>query len=202
MNKKRLLVLTLTASVLLSTACTHAGSIWAKRDKNARAVYADDVARQIGDVLTITITENSKVDNKAKRDMKKETDRSTIFNGDIGDFADLGEFGMSAQSGNELKSKADYKDERKFVDSITVVVVDILPNRNLVILGTRNRDISGDTQTIEVSGIVRPSDVAFDNTVKSEQVADFRIVSRNGGVSAPYTKPGWLGSIFDIVWPF
>jgi len=202
MNNKRLLVLALTASVLLSTACTQAGSIWAKRDKNARAVYADDVARQIGDVLTITITENSKVDNKAKRDMKKETDRSTIFNGDLGGFADLGEFGMAAESGNELKSKADYKDERKFADNITVIVVDILPNRNLVVLGTRNRDISGDTQTIEVSGIVRPSDIAFDNTVKSEKVADFRIVSRNGGVSAPYTKPGWLGGILNIVWPF
>ena len=202
MNNKILLILVLTASIFLSTACSHAGSIWAKRDKNTRTIYADDVARQIGDVLTITITENSTVDNKAKRDMKKETDRSTVFNGDLGGFADLGEFGTSAESNNELKSKADYKDERKFADSITVVVVDILPNRNLVVLGTRNRDISGDTQTIEVSGIVRPSDISFDNKVKSEQVADFRIVSKNGGVSAPYTKPGWLGSILDIVWPF
>lgn len=202
MNNKTLVLITLTASVLLSTACSQAGSIWAKRNQNMRAVYADDVARQIGDVLTIKITENSTVDNKAKRDMKKETDRSTTFNGDVGGFADLGEFGMSAESDNELKSKADYKDERKFADSITVVVMDILPNRNLVVLGTRNRNISGDIQTIEVSGIVRPSDVAFDNTVKSERVADFRIVSRNDGVSAPYTKPGWLGSIFDIIWPF
>jgi flagellar L-ring protein precursor FlgH len=167
-----------------------------------RALYADDVARQIGDVLTINIAEDSKVDNKAKRDLQKKTDRSTTFNGDVGNFGDLGEFGMSAESGNELKSKADYKDERKFVDSVTVVVMDILPNRNLVVMGTRNRDIAGDIQTIEVSGIVRPSDIAFDNTVKSEQVADFRIVSRNGGVAAPYTKPGWLGTIFDIIWPF
>ena len=202
MNNKILLLLVLSATVLLSTACSQAGSIWAKRDKNTKTVYADDVARQIGDVLTITITENSTVDNKAKRDMKKETDRSTIFNGDLGSFADLGEFGMSAESDNQLKSKADYKDERKFVDNITVVVVDILPNRNLVVLGTRNRDISGDTQTIEVSGIVRPSDISFDNKVKSERVADFRIVSKNGGVSAPYTKPGWLGGILNIVWPF
>ncbi|MBN2593468.1 MAG: flagellar basal body L-ring protein FlgH [Sedimentisphaerales bacterium] len=201
MNNKMLL-LVLTVSVFLSTACSQAGSIWAKRDKNMKAVYADDVARQIGDVLTITITENSTVDNKAKRDMKKETDRSTTFNGDLGGFADLGEFGMSAESDNELKSKADYKDERKFIDNITVVVVDILPNRNLVVLGTRNRDISGDTQTIEVSGIVRPSDISFDNKVKSERVADFRIVSKNGGISAPYTKPGWLEGILNVVWPF
>jgi flagellar L-ring protein precursor FlgH len=202
MNNKTLLVLTSIVSIFLSTACSHAGSIWAKRDKNMKAVYADDVARRIGDVLTITITENSKVDNKAKRDMKKETDKSTIFDGKLGNFADLGEFGMSAESDNELKSKADYKDERKFADNITVVVIDILPNGNLVVLGTRNRDISGDTQTIEVSGIVRPSDISFDNKVKSERVADFSIVSKNGGVSAPYTKPGWLGSILDIVWPF
>ena len=202
MNNKILLMIALTTSVLLSTNCSQAGSIWAKRNQNMKAVYADDVARQIGDVLTIKITENSTVDNKAKRDMKKGTDRSTIFNGDIGGFVDLGEFGMSAQSDNELKSKADYKDERKFADSITVVVMDILPNRNLVVLGIRNRNISGDIQTIEVSGVVRPSDIAFDNSVKSERIADFRIVSRNEGVSAPYTKPGWLGSILDIVWPF
>ncbi len=189
-------------SVLFVAAYAQGGSIWAKRDKNNRKPYADDTARSIGDVLTIKITEDSKVDNKAKRDLKKETDRSNTFNGEVGGFADLGEFGMSAESTNGLKSKADYKDERSFVDSITVTVVDIQPNGNLVVMGTRNRNIGGDTQIIEVSGIVRPSDIAFDNTIKSQQVADFRIVSRNGGVSEPYTRPGWLGRIFDIIWPF
>ena len=205
MNNRIGLVLVLTVFALclvLPTADSQAGSIWAKRGKNMRALYADDVAHQIGDILTIKITEDSKVDNKAKRDLKKETDRSNTFNGDIGGFADLGEFGLTAKSGNELKSKADYKDERSFEDLITVVVIDVLPNRNLVIMGTRSRNIAGDIQTIEVSGIVRPSDIAFDNTVKSEQVADFRIVTKNTGVAAPYTKPGWLGTILDKIWPF
>ena len=205
MNNRIGLVLVLTVFALclvLPTADSQAGSIWAKRGKNMRALYADDVAHQIGDILTIKITEDSKVDNKAKRDLKKETDRSNTFNGDVGGFADLGEFGLTAKSGNELKSKADYKDERSFEDLITVVVIDVLPNRNLVIMGTRSRNIAGDIQTIEVSGIVRPSDIAFDNTVKSEQVADFRIVTKNTGVAAPYTKPGWLGKILDIIWPF
>jgi flagellar L-ring protein precursor FlgH len=202
MKSKVNIAIWLAVFVLFCSTCSQAGSIWAKRDKNMKAIYADDVARRIGDVVTIKVSEDSKVDNKAKRDLQKGTDRSTIFNGELGNFADLGEFGMSAESDNQLKSKADYKDERSFVDSITVVVVDILPNSNLVVMGSRNRDIGGDIQTIEVSGIVRPSDIAFDNTVKSEQVADFRIISKNGGVSAPYTKPGWLGSIFDIIWPF
>ena len=204
-NRIDVVVTLLTAFVLLSATCSHAGSIWAKRDKNMRDLYADDVARKIGDVLTIKISEDSKVDNKAKRDLKKEVDKSTAFDGSLGIdhiLPSISGFTMDAESNNELKSKADYKDERKFVDSITVVVMDILPNRNLVVTGTRNRNIAGDTQTIDVSGIVRPSDIAFDNTVRSERVADFRIVTKNGGISAPYTRPGWLGRIFDILWPF
>jgi len=188
--------------VLFVADCAQAGSIWAKRDKKDRKLYADDTARNIGDVLTIKITEESTVDNTADRNLDKKTDRSNTFNGDVGGLADLGEFGLSAESSNTLKSTAKYKDERSFVDSITVTVVDIQPNGNLVVMGTRNRNIGGDTQIIEVSGIVRPSDIAFDNTIKSQQVADFRIVSKNGGIAEPYTRPGWLGRIFDIIWPF
>jgi len=160
------------------------------------------VARQIGDVLTIKISESSTVDNKAKRDLSKETGRSTSFNGELGNFTDIGEYGMEASSSNGLTSKADYKDERSFIDNVTVVVVDILPNGNLIVMGNRERDIAGDIQTVEISGIVRPSDIKFDNTVMSEQVADFHLTTKNDGVSAPYTKQGWLGAILDLIWPF
>jgi len=174
-----------------------------------KELYADDVARQIGDILTIKISEDSKVDNKAKRDLKKEIDKSTTFNGELGIVTPnynllprIPGFTMTAESTNELKSKADFKDERSFVDRITVVVVDVLPNGNLVVMGSRNRNIAGDIQTIKVSGVIRPSDIASDNTVKSEQVADFRIITKNSGIAAPFNKPGWLGRIFDLFCPF
>jgi flagellar L-ring protein precursor FlgH len=212
MNNRKGLVFILTVFLLCSAlpmGSLRADSIWAKRNKNMRDLYADDVARNIGDILTIKISENSKVDNKAKRDLKKEVDKSNAFNGELGITTPnhnliprMPGFTMAAESTNELKSKADYKDERKFLDSVTVVVVDIQPNRNLVVMGTRHRNIAGDMQSIEISGIVRPSDIAFDNTVRSEQVADFRIVTKNTGIAAPYTRPGWLGRIFDIIWPF
>ena len=195
-------VIVVVFSVLFASAFAHGGSIWAKRDRNSRNIYADDTARNIGDVLTIKIAEDSKIDNTAKRDLQKDVTKSNTFNGKVGNFADLGEFGLSASSSNKLNGKADYKDQRTFEDSITVTVVDIQPNGNLVVMGVRNRNINGDTQTIEVSGIVRPSDILFDNTIKSTQVADFRLVSKNGGVADPYTRPGWLGGIFDVLWPF
>jgi len=193
------------AAVLCASAPLDAGSIWAKRDTSLHAIYADDVARNIGDVLTVIISEDSKVDNKAKRDLQKETDRSSAFNGELNIdhiLPSIPGFTMNAESTNEMKSKADYKDERTYEDRVSVVVVDILPNGNLVVIGSRDRSIAGDVQTIEVSGIVRPSDVAFNNTIKSEQVANFQIVTRNSGVSAPYVRTGWLGRIFDSLWPW
>jgi flagellar L-ring protein precursor FlgH len=201
MSEKFFVILVIVVALIFVTTA-HAESIWAKRHKDMGDLYADDVARNIGDVLTIVINESSKVDNKAKRDLKKETDRSIVFNGELGNYVDLGDFGMSASSANELKGKADYKDERSFTDSITVVVIDILPNGNLIVMGTRDRDIAGDIQTIEVSGVVRPSDVAFGNTIRSDRVANFRIVTKNGGIEAPFNRPGWFGRLLDIIWPF
>jgi len=203
--KFRKLLMSVSILVLCFCACSEGGSIWSKREKNMKNPYADDVARNIGDILTIKINEDSTTDNKAKRDLKKETDRSTTFNGNLGIdhlLPSIPGFTMAAESSNELNGKADYKDERSFVDSITVVVIDILPNGHLVVMGTRSREIAGDTQTIEVSGLVRVNDIAFDNTVKSEQVANFHLVTKNAGVSEPYNRQGWLGRFFDVVWPF
>ena len=204
MNKPARTLLAM-AFVLLVCDFAHGGSIWAKRDKNMKRLYVDDVARTIGDTLTIKIVEESKVDNKGKRDLKKETARSSNFNGDLNIdhvLDSIPGFTMSADSSNELKSKADFKDERSFTDQVTVVVVDLLPNGNLVVTGTRDRDIAGDIQTIEVSGIVRPSDIAYDNTIKSQQVANFRIVTKNKGIAASYSQPGWLGKIINVLWPW
>ncbi len=207
MRNKKTALLILIMFVFCFSAGLQADSIWARRDQNKKDLYADDKARHIGDVLTINISEESKVDNKAKRTLSKETTRDADFDGQVGLEHILPEvpwfkLGVGTTYSNTLDGKADYKDERGFIDSISVIIMDIMPNGNLVISGTRDRNIAGDIQEIEVSGIVRPSDIAFDNTIKSEQVANFSIISRNKGVAAPYVNPNWLGKIFDIIWPF
>lgn len=182
-----------------------AGSIYAKRDRNSKPVYADDKAYRIGDVLTIIINEEHKVDNKVKRDLKRESSRSVDFSsGDINlsGTSLFPSFEVQTGSAKSLKGKADYKDERSIEDRITVIVQDVHPNGNLVILGSRTRDISGDKQTIQVSGIVRPADILFNNTVKSEQIANFIIVTIGKGVTENYNNPGWFGKILDAIWPF
>ena len=214
MNNRIIISFILISFVFCAVDRLQADSIWAKRDQNKKDLYADDKARHIGDVITITISEKSLVDNKQNRNLSKATSRSVDFDGQLGIVSKTpsGEVTgnylprmpgvkMSATSSNTLDGKADYKDDRSFIDSITVVVVDVMPNNNLVVMGTRTREISGDKQVIEVSGIVRPSDIAYDNTIKSEQIANFSIITRNTGIAAEFNKPGWLGKIFDIFWP-
>ncbi len=188
--------------VVIAANSLQAGSIWAKRDKNMKEPYTDNVAQKIGDTLTIYITEDSKVDNSSERDLEKSVSKSVDFDGKIGNFTDLGEFGVSAGSDNSLSGKAEYQDERSYVDSISVVVVDIMPNGNLVVKGVRKRDIGGDIQIIETSGIVRVCDIAYNNTINSKFVNDFHIIVKNEGNSSGYIKNGWLGSILDFLWPF
>jgi flagellar L-ring protein precursor FlgH len=205
--KTKVIFLLISVVLFCSLFSARAGSIWARRDKKMKDMYADDVARNIGDVLTIKINEDSTVDNKATRTLEKKTKRSAQFNGEVGvehliESVPWITLGAGDEYTNNLDGKADYKDERSFVDYITVVVVDVMPNGSLVVAGTRERKIAGDIQTIEASGIVRTQDISFDNIVESKRVANFQLVTRNGGVSAPYVRPNWLGKFFDKIWPF
>lgn len=210
MDRKTIWLITaIVISLLVLASYAPADSIWAKRDKNAKSVYSDDTARQVGDVLTVIISEASKIDNKVNRDLKKSTQTSSNFNGELGITTPnhnilprIPGFTMAADSDNQLSGQADYKDERKMDDRMTVVVEDVQPNGNLVIIGMRQRDIAHDKQTITVSGIVRPSDISFDNTVRSEQIANFNMVNKTEGLSDTYNKPGWLQNIFNFLWPW
>lgn len=210
MNRKIVLIMFLAFVHLFASWC-NAGSIWAKRGPNSKSIYSDDKANQIGDILTIVINEESNVINKVERDLEKKTSRDLTFDdnnqiidaGDIvnGLLPNLPSFKLTASSEKSLEGTSDYKDKRIFEDKITVVVEDIHPNGNLVVIGTRLRDVGGDIQTIQVSGIVRPRDIAFDNTIRSEQVAQFKLVTINKGVTQNYNNPGWLAKILDILWP-
>ncbi len=216
MHKTRVCVLTLIFLLSPGGQCLRGDSIWAKRNKNMKALYSDDVARQIGDILTIVIVEDGKIENQIDRSLSKTTSRTNTFNGQLGIVSTtsgltipnksylprIPAFNMTASSANSLTGNSTFNDERKITDEITVVVVDIQPNGNLVVLGKRERTVAGDTQMIQASGIVRPSDITFTNTVKSEQVANFSLVMINKGYSAKYNRPGWLGQIFDFFWPF
>ena len=206
---KRICSASVVLLILGQVTVASAGSIWAKKGITASELYADDVAGTIGDILTIQISETSTADNKVERDLSKTTAKSASFDGDLGIVTDnhnllprMPGVDVAATSSNVLTGSSEYKDGRSYADTITVVVQDVQPNGNLVVMGRRERTIAGDVHVLDVTGIVRPSDIRFDNTITSGQVANFYLSTTAKGVSKAYNKHGWLGTLFDMLWPF
>lgn len=203
---------TVTCVVLALAAPADAGSIWAKGGARTQGIFADDTARQIGDVLTIIIEERSVIENETEREMEKNSERQATINSNLdllntvdratGKLFNLKDLNLDIKAKTKFDGKADFDSDRKVVDAVTVVVEDVLPNGNLVVLGKRTREVSGDTQMIEISGVVRPSDITFSNTVSSKQVADFHVVYKTKGLENRFTKPGWLDQLLNYLNPF
>ena len=86
------------------------------------------------------------------------------------------------------------------------MVVDKLPNGNLVVTGRREIRIDDETKLIEFTGIVRALDIQADNTIQSELVANAEVVYRGHGPMTRSTNRygvgGWLHSAIAWLWPF
>lgn len=200
-------------SVLLAAAApARAGSIWARVAGRERPIHADDAAWRIGDVLTIVIDEHSVIESETNRSLDKQSSREAKTGGTL-DLAniiasvgrhifDFPKLDVSSSAKAKFDGKANYDSDRSVADQITVVVQDVLPNGNLVILGRRERTVSGDRQIAQVSGVVRPSDITYANTVQSDRIADFRVSYGDRGPETRFTKPGWLARILNFLNPF
>lgn len=205
----------LTAGMIMAVASQSApaGSIWAKAGRNVSSPYSDDTARAVGDMLTILIDEKSAIANETTRTNSKKSSRKTDVSGSA-DMKDMvsavrgkrafrfPSVDVDATAENTFDGSAEFDTTRSMEDQITVAVEDVLPNGNLVVLGTRLRDIDGETQTIRISGVVRPSDITYTNTITSQRVADFRLVIKLEGSDNRFTRPGWLSWILNIIDPF
>lgn len=208
----------LSAVILMLVASSAgAGSIWAKAQSRIRPLHTDDTARAIGDILTVVISEHSVIENETTRALAKSSSRDFSTSGDLpvrensllkslnwftGRLFNLSSAEFELDTENKFDGSAEYDTDRKIADKMTVTVMDVLPNGNLVVVGSCQRAVVGDTRILDVSGVVRPSDVTFANTVRSDQVADFRIAYRHKGQENSFTKPGWLEWILNRINPF
>ncbi|MEO6594065.1 MAG: flagellar basal body L-ring protein FlgH [Planctomycetota bacterium] len=173
------------------------------------AVIADLRARNVGDILTVTIQEQHSVKSEDKVERKNDTSLATR----------LEAFSLSDKTfANGVLPKLEVRKEQAFNGeakqnsgsdvraNIAVVVVDVQPNGNLVIAGTRSVTVNDETRTLRVSGVVRPLDVTSNNTVGSAQVADARIAIAGDGANTRQVTKGPIGQLFDTLiwaaWPF
>jgi flagellar L-ring protein precursor FlgH len=86
--------------------------------------------------------------------------------------------------------------------SVAVSVVEVMPNGNLVLRGEKQLALTEGSEIIQVAGIIRPDDVAPNNTVQSRRLANAQIAYRGSGDLANATKAGWGTSALLKIWPF
>lgn len=166
------------------------------------SLFEDRRPRNVGDVLTILVRENSSASKSsaatASRDAKVGMKLDAIprpLRGLVRD-ADA-----QASGNNGLNAKGAANASNSFDGVITVTVAEVLANGNLLVSGGKQMLINQGTESIRFSGIVDPRSVGPGNTVLSTQVADARIeYSARGFIDEAQTM-GWLQRFFLNVLP-
>jgi len=191
----------------LSARVPSEGSLWT--DTGSDMLFVDMRAREVGDLVTVRISESPTGSLSAKT----ETSRDSSIEAGIPNLMGIAErYGANHSLDEKSLFKANFKpsftgegtNERNgSLDAyITARVVQVFPNRNLRILGKQEIKVNNETQYIALSGIVRPQDINTNNEVQSCYIADARIDYSGRGVIADKQKPGWLMRIIDTAWPF
>lgn len=173
--------------------------------------FGDPRAASPGDILTvnINISDNANVRNSTNRTRTASEDSnltnflggeaalSQFFN-DAVDPASLTSFGSSgSHSGNGAVSR-----QETINLSIAAVVTGRMPNGNLAIAGRQEVRINNEIRELLVSGVVRPQDIASDNTIRHTQIAEARISYGGRGHISDVQRPRIGQEIYDILWPF
>jgi flagellar L-ring protein precursor FlgH len=186
------------------------GSLWAP---GSGSLFADVRASKIGDIVTITVSESS----TASKQGTTATDRAQNFQGSL-TFAGVGTGtgggGVSSPKGafsfgpytgafsRSFKGDGATSSTDTMTAYMTATVIDVLPNGNLVIRGSRWTKVYDSLQQIVLEGVVRPVDISRNNTVLSQNVSEAKIFLVGKGPVASNQKPGWLGQIWDFISPF
>lgn len=190
--------------VLMIVLAAMAGgqSLW-NPERRAPSLFSDTTARGIGDVLTVVIEESQRITNQERSEFTKEMD----LNAALTDFQIIPKAfnplpSVSGSSDREMRSDARYDKQGNLQTRISVVVIDTLPNGNMVIEGRRRVVIDREIKTMRLTGVVRPWDVTPLNTISSWQIANASIAYEGNGPLTNITNRGWLSQLLDYVWPF
>ena len=170
------------------------------------ALFEDTKARVAGDLLTVLLVEKTQAQKKASTSTSKDTSvdiaNPTLFGRPLSR-GGTGIGGFGVEGGRSFDGKGDSSQSNQLSGSLTVTVIERLPNGNLVVAGEKDLAIGQGSERVRLHGVVRPVDVRADNTITSDRVADARIEYVGRGVLADANSQGWLSRFFNSPWfPF
>jgi len=173
-------------------------------DKLAYDLYSYAPKFKIGDTINVLLKEDTVATKSAKTNLSNQNDYNLnpikIPGGNLSVNGNDVELGVSQDQAFDGSSGSSQSHNIK--GRITVSVIDVLNNGNLVVRGEKWLVINNGKEYIRLTGIIRPLDIAEDNSIESYQVADSRIEFSATGEQAEIQTRGWLSSLFSgSLWP-
>ena len=194
MNFKRLLMF-LSLLLLLPFGLKVRGQDFGQ----GQSLYADIKAHQVGDVLTVLIVEQSRASNQVETKTEKKTQINTSGGPGIGSLDFIPMFGAKADNSNKYNGKGENLRAGSIRAKMSVTVIDVRNNGDLIIEGHRIIGINGDEESIYVSGVVRSKDISPDNTIESYLIADAEISYTGKGDATTGSRPGFFTRLINWV---
>ncbi len=177
------------------------GSLFQARFSNS--LYSDKTAKRVGDIITVQLNENTNATKSANTTTSKEQSLSIdpiLGLGNVAATISGRSIGFEVETENEFLGDAQANQSNSLQGNISVTVVDVLPNNNLVIRGEKWLTLNTGDEYIRLTGIIRPGDVSPLNIVQSAQIANARIQYSGTGSFARAQEQGWLAKFFDSKW--
>ncbi len=187
-------------TVVAAPVAATPGAIYQGGGGQGLSLFADKRARDVGDLLTVQLIENTTAQTNATtrigRDSSIEMGVPNLFGGPVTvNGRDV--LSVSAGGSRDFDGNGRSAQSNRLQGSVTVTVVQRLPNGNLVVEGAKELRLNQGNELVQVQGIVRPSDIGPDNSVLSSRVGEARIVYGGRGAIAQSNAMGWLGRFFN-----
>ncbi len=162
-----------------------------------RPLFEDRRARSVGDILTININETTAASKKSGSTAARAGSNEMSVTGLAG-LPGKGLLGsnLAASSASTFEGKGDSASNNAFTGIITVTVIEVLANGNLLVSGEKQIGINQGSEFVRFSGVVNPALISSANAVSSTQVADARLEYRGNGYIDEAQTMGWLARFF------
>jgi flagellar L-ring protein precursor FlgH len=166
-------------------------------------LFEDRRAHAVGDTLTVKINEMI----HARKNAATTTDRTGSAKAAITEITTPSGWttqggAIAGESKGSFEGKGDSAADNVVTGTITVTVIEVLPNGNLVVAGEKQLGINQGSEFIRLSGVVNPAFIFVGNVVSSTQVADMRLEYRGTGYIDEAQTMGWAQRILQVIFPF
>lgn len=173
----------------------------------SNSLYSDAKAMREGDIITVILRENTSATKSASTTLERQSQiEFDPINGPGGtplNILGMPNFQLDLDGQNDFEGDASANQSNNLSGNITVTVVQVTPNGNLIIRGEKWLTLNNGDEYIRLTGIVRPADVNPSNEVLSTKIANARIQYSGTGSFSQVQRQGWLGKFFASGWwPF